>query len=177
MTTRVRLVRISLWLAVLGLSVWIGGTIYQMVVIVPMWSHSPPESVRTFFTITRYNETIWNFFGPPFMIARLLPLLAALALGWYLPRHRYWLLAAVASMAFGIVFTLIYVYPINEVLFFQAGGRQSDEGVTILVDNWIFADRLRFVVGLAGFLCLLRAFSLPISNRNSRDAAQRRTAS
>jgi hypothetical protein len=41
-----------------------------MLVFLPMWSASPPESVRAFYLRTRYNETIWNFFGPPFTAAR-----------------------------------------------------------------------------------------------------------
>jgi hypothetical protein len=65
------------WLAVLGHSVRVGGTPYQMLVIVPMWSASPPESVRAFFSGTRYNETIRNFFGPQYMAARLAPLCGA----------------------------------------------------------------------------------------------------
>jgi hypothetical protein len=32
-----------------------GGTLYQMVVIVPMWSAAPPESVRAFFEGTAYR--------------------------------------------------------------------------------------------------------------------------
>ena len=158
MAIRDRIAQVFLWLAVIGLSVWLGGTIYQMVVVVPMWSHSPPESVRTFFTITKYNETIWNFFGPPFMIARMIPLLAALVFGWHLRPQRRWLILATVCMVFGIVFTLVYVYPMNEILFLQAGGRQSDEEIQAMAGQWIFADRFRFIVGLVGFLAVLNAF-------------------
>lgn len=73
MRARNRIAQVLLWLAMLGLSVWVGGALYQMLVIVPRWSASQPESVRAFFLGTRYNETIWNFFGPPFMAARLAP--------------------------------------------------------------------------------------------------------
>ena len=162
MKTRNRITQVLLWLAVLGLSVRVGGTLYQMLVIVPMWSASPPESVRAFFLGTRYNETIWNFFGPPFMAARSAPLLGALLVGWHLPRHRKWLLVATACMAFGVVFTLVYVYPINDVLFAQAGGDHSPEEIRAMVGRWIMADRVRFGVGLIGFLALLRALSIPI---------------
>ena len=161
MKTRDRIAQILLWLAVLGLSVWVGGTLYQMLVIVPMWSSSPPESVRAFFLGTRYNETIWNFFGPPFMAARLAPLLGALLVGWHLRQHRKWLLVAASSMIFGVVFTLAYVYPINDVLFLQAGGNHSPEEVQGMARQWIAADRVRFGVGVIGFLALLRALSIP----------------
>src|ERR671910_2156365 len=97
MRARNRIAQVLIWLAVLGMSVRVGGTLYQMLVIVPMWSASPPESVRAFFLGTRYNETIWNFFGPPFMAARLLPFVGALIFGWHLSNHRPWLLVAGAA--------------------------------------------------------------------------------
>ena len=168
MKMRDRATQILLWLAVLGLSIWFGGTLYQMLVIVPMWSASPPESVRAFFQGTRYNETIWNFFGPPFMVARLAPLLGALLVGWHLPQHRKWLLVAAVCMAFGVVFTLAYVYPINDVLFAQAGGNHSPEEIRAMTRRWIMADRVRFGVGVIGFLALLRALSIqfPVHGRS-----------
>jgi hypothetical protein len=133
-----------------------------MLVIVPMWSASPPESVRAFFLGTRYNETIWNFFGPPFMIARSAPLLGALLVGWHLPRHRKWLLVAAVCMAFSVVFTLVYIYPINDVLFTQAGGHHSPDEIRAMARQWVLADQVRFGVGVIGFLALLRALSIPI---------------
>ena len=165
MKTRNRIAQVLLWLAVLGLSAWFGGTLYQMLVIVPMWSASPPETVRAFFLGTRYNETIWNFFGPPFMAGRFAPLLGALVAAWHLPRHRRWLLVAVVCMAFGVVFTLAYIYPINEVLFAQAGGDRSPEEVKAMARQWVMADRARFGVCVIGFLALLRALSVPIPGR------------
>lgn len=153
-----------LWLSVLMLTTWVGGTLYQMLVVIPLWSASPPESVRAFFSGTDYNRTIFNFFGPPFMAARNLPLLLALLVGWHRPRHRYaLLLAVVCFLVFGVAFTLAYVYPINEVLFQQAGGSSTPEEVRALVDRWIFADRLRFAVGLVGFFAVLWAFRQPLT--------------
>lgn len=152
-----------LWLAVITLTTWVGGTLYQMLVIVPLWSSSPPDSVREFFQGTDYNRTIYHFFGPPFMVARNLPLVLALLAGWHRPRHRYALLLSVACfVVFGVVFTLAYVYPINEVLFAQAGGSHSAEEIRALADQWIVADRLRFAVGCVGFLAVLWAFRQPI---------------
>jgi uncharacterized membrane protein len=166
MKIRNRITQVLLWFAVLGFSTWFGGTLYQMLVIVPLWSESPPESVRAFFLGTRYNETIWNFFGPPFMVARLAPLLGALIVGWYLPQHRKWLLAAAVCMLFNLIFTLVYVYPINDVLFTHAGGNHSPEEVSAMVRQWIMSDRLRFGVGTVGFFALLCALSIPFPSKN-----------
>jgi hypothetical protein len=66
-----------------------------MLVIVPMSSACAPDSVQTFFGGTDYNRTIFNFFGPRFMMARKLPLVLALLVGWHRPKHRNPLLFAV----------------------------------------------------------------------------------
>lgn len=163
MAIRDRILVGLLWLSVITVTTWVGGTLYQMLVIVPLWSASPPDSVRTFFQGTDYNRTIYHFFGPPWMVARNLPLVLALLAGWHRPRHRYALLLAVTCLLlFGVVFTLAYVYPINAVLFHQAGGSHSAEEIRAMVDRWIFADRMRFAIGIVGFLALLWAFRQPI---------------
>ena len=161
---RERLLRVFLWWAVLASAIWVGGTLYQMVVVVPLWSSSPPESVRSFFGGTRYNETIWNFFGPPWMAARVVPILGALVTSWKWPPHRRLLLIVVACSVFVLVFTFAYVYPINSVLIAQAGGTASPDEIRSMVQRWILADRFRFGIGTLSFLVLLRAFGLPVDN-------------
>lgn len=151
-----------LWLAVIGFSIWVGGTLFSMTVIVPMWSESPPESVTQFFGQTSFNTHIFNFFGPPWMVARNLPLLLALLLGWQSKTHRKYLLIAFATIVGGIVYTLAYIYPINEVLMTQAGGGRSGEQIQHMAEKWIFADRLRFAIMFVGYIFLLKAFRLPI---------------
>ena len=89
MSIRDKALNLLLWYAIFAWGIWLGGTVYQMVVVVPMWSASPPESVRAFFQGTSYNHTIFHFFGPPFMAARLIPTIIALALAWHLPKHRF----------------------------------------------------------------------------------------
>lgn len=162
---RERITRFFLWWAVLGLSIWVGGTLFHMLVIVPLWSGQPPESIRLFFKGTEFNRTISNFFGPPWMVMRILPIFGALVSAWPSRFHRNYLLVSAVCMAFGIVYTLTYIYPINEILFIQAGGSRTSEEIKEMVRRWIFADRLRFAVGLIGYICLLRAFSKPLPSQ------------
>jgi hypothetical protein len=133
-----------------------------MLVIVPMWSASPPESVYSFFLGTDYNRTIFHFFGPPFMVARVAPVFVALALAWHLTRHRTALGIAVLCLVATIVFTFAYIYPVNAVLFTQAGADLSSVEIAALVRNWIWADRLRFGVGVVALVALPKAFRLPL---------------
>lgn len=161
MNLRHRILNGLLWYSVLAWGTWFGGTLYQMLVIVPMWSASPPESVYSFFLGTDYNRTIFHFFGPPFMVARVVPIFIALALAWNLPRHRAALGIAVLCLIATIFFTFAYIYPINAVLFTQAGADLSGADIAELVRNWIWADRLRFAVGVVALVALLQAFRLP----------------
>jgi hypothetical protein len=170
-STRNCILLVSLWLSVIALSTWVGGTLYQMLVIVPLWSGSPPESVRTFFQTTDYNRTIFHFFGPPFIVARNVPLVAALITGWHLPRHRRALLiATLCFTVFGALFTVFYVYPINALLFEQAGGSLSADQIRALATEWIFRDRVRFGIGLIGLVAVLHAFRLPIPHEEMRQS-------
>lgn len=166
MTTRTRIAQIFLWLSVISISIYIGGTVFSMSVIVPMWNASPPESVRAFFLGTQFNRTIGNFFGPPFMISRYLPLWVCLIAGWHLKTHRKYFLLTVVCFTFGVAFTLFYIYPINAVLFAQAGGSHSAEEIRQMAHQWVLADRVRFAVSSVGFLSLLRALSIPFPARD-----------
>ena len=166
MNLRYRALNLLLWYSILAWGTWFGGTLYQMLVIVPMWSASPPESVSAFFLGTEYNRTIFHFFGPPFMVARVLPVVIALALAWHLPRHRTPLVVAVLCLIAAVVFTFTTIYPINAVLFEQAGADLPADKILELVHTWIWADRLRFVVGVFAFVALLHAFRMPLTRDN-----------
>jgi len=162
MSIRNQALNLLLWYAIFAWGIWLGGTLYQMLVVVPMWSESPPESLRLFILGTAYNRTIYHFFGPPFIAARIIPTIIALALAWRLPKHRVPLTVAVTCLTAIVIFTLAYIYPINAVLFEQAGGDRSATEIAAMVRTWIWADRLRFCVGVVAFVAILRAFRLPL---------------
>jgi len=161
MTMRSRITQVLLWLSILSMSIWVGGTIYQMVVIVPLWSGSPPESVVAFFQGTQFNSKLGNFFGPHIMPFRALPVVGVLIAGWNLRTHRRYFMQMAACMAVGLILTFGYIYPINDVLFTPAVGNYSAEEVRTAVRHWILADRVRLAIMFIGFLGLLRALSIP----------------
>ncbi|MGA9246728.1 MAG: anthrone oxygenase family protein [Candidatus Acidiferrales bacterium] len=165
MTTRNVITLVLLWISVLSWSVYVGGTIYQMVVIDPIWNASLPESLGAFFKGTNFLQNIVNFFGPRTMPVRYLPLLGLLFFGWDLPKHRPLFVIAAVCMTIGLVFTLAYIYPINAILFTQAGGDHTVEEVRAMAHNWIVADRVRLSVISVGYLALLRALSIEIAKR------------
>jgi hypothetical protein len=167
MSLRNRALSVLLWYAIFAWGIWLGGTLYQMAVVVPMWSASPPESLRAFLQATDYNRTVYHFFGPPFIAARIVPMLVALGCGWHLPRHRSRLIVAALCTAAIVIFTLGYIYPINTLLFEQLGGDRPTGEIAAMVRTWIWADRIRLVVGIVAFVAILMAFRLPIPQRET----------
>ena len=154
-----QLFNIALWWSVIGAGAWVGGTVFMMSVIDPQWSADPPRSVTYFFGRTDFNTYIWYFFGPPFMLLRsALPQILALLLGWQSKLQRYDLLITFSCTAVTIIFTLVYIYPINETLMAHAGGNNSPEKISEMVSTWILCDRVRFAINLTGYFFLLRAF-------------------
>ena len=152
---------IFLWLAVINLSIWIGGTLFHMIVVLPIWSRPLPGSVKEFFGGTRAYEYLLDFYGPKWMVIRILPIIISLVLGWKSKRHRYFLLITAATLAIGIILTLLFVYPINEAVMAKAGEGSSPEEITRMVNSWILLDRLRFAIVFVGYFFLLWAFRLP----------------
>ncbi|HJS54101.1 MAG TPA: anthrone oxygenase family protein [Chitinophagaceae bacterium] len=162
MTLRQKLFIIFIWLAVINLSIWVGGTLFHMIVVLPIWSQPLPGSVKEFFGGTSAYEYLLDFYGPKWMVIRILPIIITLLLAWNSKRQRNFLLITVSTIALGIILTILYVYPINDAIMAKAGEDSSPEEITRMVQNWIKLDRLRFAVIFIGYLFLLWAFRLPI---------------
>jgi hypothetical protein len=157
--TRKNLFDFFIWWSVIGAGIYVGGTLFMMVVIDPKWTGNPPESVHFFFGQSGFNKYIGHFFAPkPAVVIGLLPLSLALISGWYSKLHRRYLLIAISSSLIVLIFTIAYIYPINAILITKAGGDKSAEEIKSMVAHWVFADRLRFVIYLVGYFFLLKAF-------------------
>ncbi len=88
------------------------------------------------------------------VLRSLLPLIIALFLGWNSKLHRKYLLNTFLCTLITIIFTLTYIYPINDILMFKAGGDKSTEEIKSMVSNWILSDRVRFAINLVGYFFL-----------------------
>src|SRR5512145_1322125 len=122
-----KLFTIFLWLSVINLSIWIGGTLFHMIVVLPLWSQQPPDSVREFFGGTRAYEYLLDFYGPRQMVIRISPVLIALGLGWKCKRHRAFLSITVLTIVIGLVLSVLVVFPINQAIMARAGEGTSPE--------------------------------------------------
>jgi Anthrone oxygenase len=147
------------WVAAITLAVSVGGNLFQAVVVDPVWSGSPPESLRT-FAKTPYFERLKTFHTNPLFLVGLACLLAAPVLAWNQPSLRNWLLMAAVLYLVVILGTLLYFYPLNDVLLARGGGGLDTATVVAMTRRWVVADRIRYLFRLASFLCLLRAMTI-----------------
>jgi uncharacterized membrane protein len=159
--TRWSLLQLALWCCVVAWSIWFGGMLFQMRVVVPMWNEDPPSSVRRFFGRTRYAETVGRFFGARFMAARALLVALAFCLAWNFPEHQFALAIALGCVVATIIHAVFYMYRINRQLMDRAGEHLTPDQVRTLAQTWVAHDQMRFAIGGVTLAALLWAFQLP----------------
>jgi len=96
---------------------------------------------------------------PPELVG-LLCLIASIALYWKTRALRWWLLIALFAKVAISVGTILYVYPINDVLMVHHAANINPAAAVELTRHWLFADRVRFLIKVVGLLSLLRALQL-----------------
>ncbi len=174
---RVVATNVCLWIAVVTLAISVGGNLFQMTVVDPVWSSSPPESVQKFTSETSLVSGVKKFHQNPIYLFGLVCLVASPLLAWNRRAMRNWLLIAAAIYIGIVLVTLLYFYPMNHVLG-SLDAHSSKDAATLIATThrWIFADRFRFIFRLASFLCAVRAMSLSgRDDKLSADAAVTRT--
>lgn len=150
---------ITLWIAVLTVSVSVGANVFQMMVVDPEWSASPPQSIQDFTSRTSFAPRMKRFHTNPVYIVGLLCILASTILGWH-TQIKYWALASLIFYSIVIAGTLLYVWKLNEVIFTKRAACISPSTVIKSTNAWIVADRIRLAFKIASFVCLLRAFMM-----------------
>lgn len=162
MTQRTRISQLFLRLFVTFLSFEAGAGLYETRVLIPLWSASPPETVRNWdSTLTsRSRQRFWKLIHP----ALILSAVATLATGWQTPRkHRRWLLVSTVFSLIVEVASLTYFVPTLVKLLIERGEGLTDEEISTKTKTWVKLNGIRAVLGTAGFLAALRALSTPPS--------------
>src|SRR5438132_7450592 len=115
--TRVRLLRIFLWISVLAWGIGAGAKLYDLIVVAGAWSANPPESLLLMPYGARFPVIPGQFFLPT-SGATLVGAVGALICGWRTPAsYRAWLWSS-AILILGLwVFTIIAFWPSNHTLF------------------------------------------------------------
>jgi hypothetical protein len=159
MTTRSLVTRAPLWLFVLSAGILLGGSIFEGVVLTPLWAGSLPESV----TQWQYGSIQSRFF----MVATPLYGLFSLALiiaSWWMPRNqRKWALVAGTCGVVVVVATSFFFLPILQKTQATRGAGLSGEEITRLVKQFETWHWGRWAVITLGWVAGLRALSLSSS--------------
>ena len=98
---------ITLFLYILGGALLLGGTVFQMLVIVPEFSRDIPNGMIGLAHSQVKPKLFWT---SPLLPAGFLLGIIALVLNWKTQR-RYWLLVSCIAGIAAEVFTIIYFYP------------------------------------------------------------------
>ena len=160
MTTHEVLAQVIFYITILLIGISVGGNVYEILVLDPLWSASPPESIRTFFQGTGFAKAMQKFWLSKLAKYSFFFLLATVALGWGVPARRLWLILALASTAATYALTLRYIFRKKIALFAKAGSGMTPEAVVRMTRQFLVADRVRLLFKIATFIFLLRALTL-----------------
>lgn len=151
-----------LWLFVVLAAIVVGGGLYEMRVIVPLWANSPPESVWYWqaqrFTNPQYAPNagvrFWIFVTPAHLVISLMTLVAA----WKTQRrHRFWVISATIIFIMLHLSALFYFVPALEKIYNSRSLNLPPEEIISRVHLWVRGSWLRFAIALVGFFCGMQA--------------------
>lgn len=165
MSWRARLTRVFLWISVVAWGLLVGGKLFDLRVLAGAWSASPPESLNLLPYGPRFPVDTGEYFFPS-SVALLVCSFGGLIAGCNTPsRFRALLAVPPVMLLVTLVFTVVWFWPANAALWAVARGAPNALGdpveVAGLVRRWVTYDWLRVAVGLVGFVCSIRAISIP----------------
>lgn len=160
-----KVLRVFLWIAVLGWGIGLGAKLFDLVVVAGAWSASPPASFALLPYGKNYPIDPGDFFIPlSGMIA--VGSVGALIAGW---RSRARPALIVAVVAFLIIWatTPTVFWPMIHQLYGTAIGRvtTTDAEAVALAHRWLLCDSFRVLLIAAGFVLSVQAISLTASTR------------
>jgi hypothetical protein len=132
----------------------LGGGLYESIVLVPLWSKSPPAS---FAIIQPGTGVPLQYFWIPVHVAITLFMLAAIALMWRDRRVRRWLLAGAASYVVMRTWSALFFIP--EMSAFQQipSDVPPSPELDTRVASWIFWTVFREPLDVFSLVCALLA--------------------
>src|SRR5688572_21327774 len=132
--------------------IWVGGQVFNEMMTVPIWSSSPPESLKAYAGLpTKGGAPFFPIFSLLFVLLAIASAIAA----WKSARaSRKWL-ALSALIAFALLISLMfYLAPLIGNMFRHsvAGDLPASE-IAAGDEHWKLWNRVRLIVELFGFAC------------------------
>lgn len=151
--------QILLWISVIAWSLWFGALMYEIFVVMPLWSSSPPVSVVEWNARPQYIINPTKYYVPV-ALACILSAIGALITAWKIGKNWLWYALSAISAVVTLAFTLVYFFSRNEVIFRNQNAGLSGEEITWMADSWVAANWIRLAIMTVGFLAALNALSL-----------------
>lgn len=149
-----------LWTGLVLLSILFGGTVYQMLVIVPEFNRDIPNGMIGF--VQGHISTV-SFWGSSIQEFAMLALIAAIILNWK-NKRRHWLLGSTAFSIIATVITIIFAVPQLQIMGILDGKPSTDVGLlSQTIKSFTFLDQLRFyMVIVPSFLMYVKAITIRV---------------
>jgi uncharacterized membrane protein len=149
---------VTLWAGMFFMSILIGATIYQMMVIVPAFSRDIPNGMIEFARGPIQTKAFW---ASPVMPLGFVISLIALIVNWKTPRKK-WLLLSLSLAVVGEVFTILFVFPQLKIMGLLDGNPSADAALLSgTITSWIRVDALRFVLlAIPSYFLYLKALTV-----------------
>lgn len=156
MTKRILLTPVILWLFILSAGIITGGSIFEGVVLTPLWSNGLPESVRQW----PYGTIQGKFFAIVTPLYALLSLAMLIASRWMAVQQRKWTRVAGLFGLIVVIATFTFFFPILQKTEGTQGAGLSGEEITRLVNQFKTWHWGRWALLIGSWLAGLRALSL-----------------
>ena len=148
--------QIAIWLFVLSAGILLGGSIFEGMVLTPLWAGSLPESV----TAWPHGSIQARFFKIDSPLYGLFSLALIIA-SWRMPQpQRKWARVAGVSGVIVIVATFFFFLPILDKTESTRGAGLSGEEITRLVNQFTTWHWGRWALIIVSWVAGLRALSL-----------------
>jgi len=165
MTRQFSIAQIFLWLFVISLGITLGAGLYETLVVLPLWTSAPPDSVIAYYQHNAADPQFALNAGFRFWIFQT-PLLGLLAVACLLsglktrPEHRKWRIIGTVLTLIVVIFTFVWFVPNLIALHGKSVIAMSPDEVTSLTNWWVGLNWVRVVVVSVGWLAALRALSI-----------------
>ena len=165
MSQRFSIAEICLWLFVIVLGIEIGAGLYETLVVLPLWTLGPPDSVVAYhqhniaypqFALNAGGR-FWIYFTPLTGLTAILALLSGLRTH---PEHRTWRITGSCLAIIVVISTFAWFVP-KIIILGRGGAGLNGEQIASLTNWWVRLNWVRVVLYLAGWLAGLRAMRIP----------------
>lgn len=154
-----KLWRLVVILAIFAWGLWLGGLVYEMVNVIPLWGGNMPDSVIEWNARESYKLIPTKFYAPV-AIATIVMSFLAMLLNLGNRMRLMLLLVSTICGALTLGFTLVYFFPMNHVLFHGHFEGLSPVEITALGRRWQNANWIRVIVMVIGFLTAILSFGI-----------------